>query len=228
MLSLSKSVQLPFAKLVLALLLLALVGLGAMPGYLSGQWRWTAPPKLTALADLKTIRKTGLTLPDWPTLEQATVQIGEHQWSRQSIKGRDNTPATLLLFTQNGPKDQPQVEWLDINGTQNWKTDSYQDLGFKIANPPTQVTARWFRGWTKKQTYTVLQWYAWPTGGNHAPYHWFIADRLAQWHNQRMPWVAVSILLPIEPLDDITKYRSQVEALAQTVQTALLASALRP
>ena len=228
MLFLSKSVQLPIAKLILVVLLLALVGLGALPGYLSGQWRWMAPPKLTALAELRTIRQTGLTLPNWQTLEQAPVQIGEHKWSRQIIKGSDNTQATLLLFTQNGPKDQPQVEWLDINGTQNWKTDSQQSFAFKVGNPSAQVTAYWFRGWTKHQTYAVLQWYAWPNGGDSAPYRWFMADRLAQWHNQRMPWVAVSLLLPIEPLDDIAKYRSKVEALGQTVQTALMASALRP
>ncbi len=226
--SLPKSVPLPFAKLVLVLLLLVLVGLGALPSYRSGQWHWMAPPKLTALAELRTIRQTGLTLPGWQTLEQAPVPIGEHKWSRQIIKGRDNTLVTLLLFTQNGPKDQPQVEWLDINGTQNWKTDSQQAIAFTVANPPAAVTAHWFRGWTKQQTYAVLQWYAWPGSGHHAPYHWFVADRLAQWHGQRMPWVAVSILLPIEPLDDIANYRSEVEALGQTVQTALMAGALRP
>jgi cyanoexosortase B-associated protein len=227
MLSVSKSVPLPIAKLILVVLLLALVGLGAVRGYLSGQWRWTAPPSLTTLAELKAIRKAGLTLPNWQTLEQATVQLGEHKWSRQVIQGRDQTQTTLLLFTQNGPKDQPQVEWVDIDGAYSWKTDSQRQIEFKVENPNAQVTARWFRSWTKRQTYTVLQWYAWPNGGHDAPSRWFFTDRLAQWRNQRMPWVAVSIVLPIEPLDDIEKYRPKVEALAQTVQTALMNNALR-
>jgi cyanoexosortase B-associated protein len=227
MLSISKSVQLPWAKLVLVILLLALVGWGAVPGYRSGQWRWANPPSVTALAELKTIRTAGLTLPNWQTSEQALVQIGEHKWSKQVLKGADHQSATLLLFAQNGPKDQPQVEWMDINGTQNWKTDSQQSLAFAVENPSAQVTARFFRGWTKNQTYAVLQWYAWPGAGHDAPSRWFIADRLAQWHHQRMPWVAVSILWPIEPLDDITKYRSQLEACGQSVQAALMTTVLR-
>jgi cyanoexosortase B-associated protein len=228
MLSIRKSLQISWSKIVLLMLLLSLVVMGALPGYLSGKWRWTAPPSLTTLTELKDVRKSGLAVPNWPTLSQEILQIGDHKWSKQVITDGSNRQVTLLLFTQNGPKDQPQVEWMDIRGAWNWQADLQREVNFAVEQPQANVTAQFFRGWTKQKTCAVLQWYAWPGGGHHAPSRWFLADRLAQWHNRRVPWVAVSILVPIEPLDDIEKYWPQVKALGQTVQAALMSSTLRP
>ncbi|KAM3115063.1 cyanoexosortase B system-associated protein [Phormidesmis sp. 146-33] len=227
MMSLRKAVSLQLSKVVLLLLLLILVGIGTVPGYLSGKWRWTEPPKVVTLNKLRSLREVGLPLPGWQIVQQKTPQIGEHKWLSQEIS-RANQTATLLLFTQKGPREQPEVEWSDINGFQRWKTDSSKQVTFTIATPPTQVTAHFFRGWTADQTYAVLQWYATSQGGHPAPSHWFFADRIAQWQNRRVPWIAVSVLVPIDPLDDIQKHWTEVESLAQTVQSTLMADVLKP
>lgn len=226
MLPLRKAVSLQLPKVVLLLMLLVLVSIGAVPGYLAGQWRWKEPPRVVTLSELRNLRQTGLTVPGWQTVRRETPQIGEHKWLSQEI-ARANQKAVLLLFPQNGPKDQPEVEWSDVNGFQRWKTDSFKQVDFAVSSPAAQVTAQFFRGWTDKQTYAVLQWYASSEGGHPAPSHWFFADRAAQWQNRRLPWVAVSVLVPIDPLDDIEKRWSEVESLAQSVQTSLMAGALR-
>ncbi|NER84831.1 MAG: hypothetical protein F6K42_36005 [Leptolyngbya sp. SIO1D8] len=48
---------------------------------------------------------------------------------------------------------------------------------------------------------------------------------MRQWsQRERMPWVAVSILLPIEPVGDIRPYSEAMAAIGQTVQTSLMQS----
>ncbi|NJK39325.1 MAG: cyanoexosortase B system-associated protein [Oscillatoriales cyanobacterium SM2_3_0] len=76
-----------------------------------------------------------------------------------------------------------------------------------------------------KQTYAVLEWYAWPSGGSPAPSHWFIADRKAQLSGNRAPWVAVGVLIPIKPLGNIEEAQSLAQSLGEEVQTALMAQA---
>lgn len=221
-LSLPKLKRLSFSKLLLLLLLTALVGLGALPGYVSGgEWRWTAPPRVVVLKELKQLRQNGLTLTGWQTVDRQNPIIGEHKWLQQTLTDNTHTNATLFLFPQNGPLDQPAVEWTDLDGAQGWKTDSKRNVDFIASAPSNPVTAQFFRAWTEKQTYAVLQWYAWAEGGHPQPSHWFVVDRLAQWQNRRVPWVAVSVLLPIEPLDDIEKSWSKLESLAQAIQTNL-------
>ncbi|MBW4538680.1 MAG: cyanoexosortase B system-associated protein [Myxacorys chilensis ATA2-1-KO14] len=245
-LSLPKLKQLSLAKLSLLLLLVVLVCWGAIPGYLSGgNWRWTSPPRVTVLKQLKQLRQDGLTLTEWQTDDRRVSIIGEHRWLQQTISEKRNpdraidssqtsspinsspTKATIFLFPQNGPLDQPAVEWTDLDGVQGWKTDSTRTAEFITSKSPAQVTARFFRAWTDRQTYAVLQWYAWSGGGHPMPSHWFVADRIAQWSDRRVPWVAVSLLMPIEPLDDIEKSWSKLESLAQTVQITLMEGALK-
>lgn len=225
--SLPKLKQISLSKIALLLLLVVLVGLGTIPGYLAGgKWQWMAPPKVTTLSELKALKNTGLSLSGWQTVGKEIPTIGEHKWLKQDLINSTQTQAILLLFPQNGPIDQPQVEWSDINGTLAWKTDSEEMKEFTASE--ARVTARYFRGWTNRQTYAVLQWYAWSSGGHPAPSRWFMVDRLAQLQRRRAAWVAVTLLLPTEPLDDIQKSWSKMESLAQTVQSSLMSSALRP
>lgn len=243
--------KLPLAKLGLLLLLVVLVCWGTIPGYLSGgNWRWTSPPRVTVLKQLKQLRQDGLTLTGWQTEDRRVQTIGEHPWLQQTISEKRNpdettdssqdssqasssqtdnsqTKATMFLFPQNGPLDQPAVEWTDLDGVQGWKTDSTRTAEFITSKSPAQVTTRFFRAWTDRQTYAVLQWYAWSGGGHPMPSHWFVADRIAQWSDRRVPWVAVSLLMPIEPLDDVEKSWSKLESLAQTVQITLMEGALK-
>ncbi len=225
-------------RIILLLFLTIILTIGAVPGYLAGKWQWQNPPAVKALAQLRVIRKQGLQVPGWPTQEQRTVTLDGHSWSIQQIKNDRNEDASLFLFTQNGPKDQPQIEWSEINGIQRWQTDSDGEQSFdvkladsnsSVTNSVTSsVTAKIFRAWTAKRTYAVLQWYAWSDGGHPNPSRWYGADRIAQLKGQRQPWVAVAILFPMEPLDDLNKYRDRLTELAKTVQLQLANQALRP
>lgn len=217
-------------QITLLIFLSILLAVGTVPGYLAGKWQWQNPPAVKVLGALKQIRKQGIEIPGWRTTEQKSMILGEHPWSIQTIESETknaNTKdtATIFLFTQNGPRDQPQVEWSDLNGVQRWKRDSESQQNFTANQVP--VTARLFRAWNSKRTYAVMQWYAWSEGGHPEPSHWFFADRLAQFQGKRQPWIAVSILLPMEPLDDLNKYRDKITALAQPIESRLLETTLK-
>jgi cyanoexosortase B-associated protein len=240
MISLSKFFQEKQLNHVLVLLLLlVLLAMGGVPGYLTGHWQWKQPPPVTSLKELKQIRKTGLTLAGWQTIEQAQQEIGEHKWSVQIIK-KDNsqTQAMLLLLPQNGPMDQPEVEWTEVNGWgrsrwEKWDIAQYRSAAFTVkqlkksgSKTETKVEARFFRVSTKQETFAVLQWYALPNGGHPSPLHWFLTDQWAQWHKQRAPWVAVSLLIPMEPLGKVETTWPLAQSIGETVQATLMRGAL--
>lgn len=162
-----------------------------------------------------------------------------------SLKSR-LTSLVLLLRPQVYGADQPTVEWLDVKGSQRWETDSYQKIAFELPLQPkgansavkaentdqnsrtVRISSDFFRAWSKEQTYAVLQWYAWPTGGSASPAKWFWADQTVQWRrHQRMPWVAVSLWLPIEPLGDISSYKDLAQSLGKSVHQTLAQTAFQ-
>lgn len=223
------------SRLATLFLLFILLLAGAIPSYLTGHWPWMKATPLPHLQDLKKLRKTGLVVPGWQSLiYRRNVPIGGRKWIAQELKNPQVT-AILLLLPQGGVKEQPQVEWVDINGFHRWKTDAYQPFKFTIPKRPgnasqenlAQIDARFFRSFTPKQTFAVLQWYAWPNGGSPYPSDWFWRDRKAQLSNTRVPWVAVSILLPIEPLGEIKNYQPLIESMGQDVQSALSAEVFK-
>ncbi|HAX88709.1 MAG TPA: cyanoexosortase B system-associated protein [Cyanobacteria bacterium UBA11370] len=229
-----------FNRAIVLLLLLVLVAIGAVPSYLTGNWSWTDVPDITNLTQIRNIRKTGLDLPSWQTVEQKPINLGGHEWSYQELKGDYPKPIVLLMLPQGYRRNQPQVEWVDIDGVFQWQTDSYTKLNFKVqtsplvtktdsnpknsTNNPTiaEVEARFFRAWTQQQTFAVVQWYAWPKGGNPATRHWFWLDQIAQLSRQRVPWVAVCLQIPIEPLGNLEASRPLAESLSKMIQTALI------
>ncbi len=224
-----------FPKMAALLLLLVLLVVGAVPGYLTGNWQWKQPPSVASLKQLKQLRQTGLALPGWQTIEKREQVIGGHKWLLQIIKKQgEKTEAILLLQPQNGPKEQPEVEWTEINGWQRWQVAQYRSAEFSVKQPevltsnsPAKVRARFFRGYTEQQTFAILQWYAVPNGGYTAPISWFLADQVAQWRNSRVPWVAVSILIPMEPLGQVETTWPLAQSLGQTVQATLMGEAFR-
>lgn len=221
-----------FAQIVTLLLLLLILVIGAVPGYLKGNWQWEEPPPVTNLKKLKRIRQTGLALPGWQTIEQAEQPIGEQKWSLQLIKKQDSKiEAVLLLLPQNGPRKQPQVEWTEINGWGRlrwgqWDIAQSRLVEFTVKQPQAKVKARFFRAATKEQTFAVLQWYAWRDGGDPSTLQWLLADQIAQLQKQRAAWVAVSILVPMEPLGKIDTVWSEVKSLGETVQDTLMTNEL--
>ena len=227
------------SQVAVLLLLLLLLAIGGVPGYLTGHWQWKQPPPVTTLKKLKQIRHAGLPLPGWQTIEQAEQQIGEHEWSLQVVKKEGSeSQAILLLLPQNGPMDQPEVEWTDVNGWGRsrwgkWDIAQSRSAEFTVKPPAkltskveTKVEARFFRAVTPQQTFALLQWYAMPDGGNPLPLHWFLADQLAQWRKQRTPWVGVSILIPMEPLGQVETSWPLAQSIGETVQAKLMADSL--
>ncbi|MBE9064875.1 cyanoexosortase B system-associated protein [cf. Phormidesmis sp. LEGE 11477] len=212
--------------LVICALLALFVAVSALPRYASS-WPWTTPPKVANQTALQSLRDQGLTLPEWTTEEQLRRKISGADWSIQQLSHSNATadPSTvvLLLRPQIWEKDQPEVEWVDIKGSQQWKTDSYQTLSFSApTDQSAEIKPDFFRAWNQTQTYAVLQWYAWPSGGSASVAKWFWADQQMQWrYYQRLPWVAVSLWLPIEPLSDITPYQTLAQNLGEKIQTNL-------
>ncbi|MBD2163946.1 cyanoexosortase B system-associated protein [Calothrix membranacea FACHB-236] len=230
MISLSKLVKdSQWTQVVVLLLLLLLFAIGSVPGYVKGKWQWQQLAPVIQLKELKQIRNSGLIIPGWQNVEQTQQEVGEHKWSLQLIKKQDSdTQAILLLLPQNGPMDKPEVEWTEVNGWGRsrwgkWDVAQYRSAQFTVKQPSaTKVEARFFRASTPQATFGVLQWYALPDGGNPSPLNWFLADQLAQWRKQRVPWVAVSILIPMEPLGQVEKIWPLAESIGETVQAALM------
>lgn len=240
MFSLSKHLKLQqISQVALLILLLILLIIGAVPGYFTGKWQWKQPPPISKLSELKNIRKTGLNIPGWETTQQSESQVGEHKWSVQVLQPQDSSvEAILLLLPQNGSRDQPTVEWTDVSGWAKfrwggWDMAQYRTAEFTVesasgkdTNLTQKVTARFFRATTQQQTFAVLQWYAMPGGGTLSPFHWFAVDQLAQWQKKRVPWVAVSIMIPMESFGKVETSWPELESLGKKVQVTLISTVL--
>jgi cyanoexosortase B-associated protein len=211
------------AQIIIIIILVILLIIGAFPGYLrGGNWTWSDLPQVENINQVKSVLKTGLELPGWQIIKQQEVRIGGHKWSAQMMKQENSKPVMLLLLPQSYYLNKPEVEWMDINGIERWKTDSNRQLNFTITKNSRSVSvkARFFRAWNQ-QTFAVVQWYAFNNGGHFSPANWFWQDQLAQLSDRRVPWVAVCLKIPIEPLGELKDAQSVAESLAKTVQTQL-------
>ncbi len=219
-------------RAVLILLLLISIFVGAMPGYLSGgQWQWSKLPKVPHLTAVKSVLNSGLELPNWTTIKHQTARIGGKKWSVQlmgSQKADIELPVMLMLLPQNYYLDKPGVEWMDLNGLERWKTDSFGQLNFTLAEDSHSIAvkARLFRAWNRQQTFAVVQWYGYPFGGGYSNWSWFWRDQIAQLHHSRVPWIAVSLKIPIKPLEDLDRVQPLAESLARQIQQHLFKSAV--
>ncbi|NEZ61903.1 cyanoexosortase B system-associated protein [Leptolyngbyaceae cyanobacterium CCMR0082] len=208
----------PWLRWLVVALLAAIIAAVAIPRYL-GQWPWHSPPGVAQIRDIRELKETGLTLKGWSQDFQQKITMGGSQWSVQQLTHSDNATSeqmVLFLKPQGRAEDQPQVEWIDLKGAQKWQTSNPRRL--RIGN----LSIDTFRAWTSNQTFAVAQWYALPKGGHPAPHHWFWRDQKYQWtRGERLPWVAVSLLVPMPPLGDVSLFYSDLESLSQLVQTAL-------
>lgn len=94
------------SRVILVGFLLLLIGVGAVPAYLTGHWSWSEPPPVLNLRQIKEVREQGVSVPGWETLSQNQVQISKYILSVQEIQ-RDQQRGLILLLPQNGPQDQP-------------------------------------------------------------------------------------------------------------------------
>lgn len=206
------------------LLLLVLVAIKSIPGYFSWQWSWQEPPQITNLRQIKSVREEAIDIPGWENVEQKEVQIGGNKWSFQIIKKGQDRPVNLLLRPLNDHKSKPEVDWVDIRGVQIWQTDSRQKIKFSL-DKNVNVEALFFRAWTENQTLAVVQWYAFPQGGNPYPSRWFWIDQIAQLKGKRVPWIAVCLQIPMKPFGDLEKIKPEAQSLAEAIQSTLIKDA---
>lgn len=211
-------------SIIVILLLVATIAIAAVPGYWQGgKWTWSDLPPLTNSRQLRSLLKTGVELDDWQTIKQQEIRIGGNKWSAQAISQRESSSViVVLLAPQTYYTNKPYVEWTDIQGLEKWKTDSHRQLEFTVDSDggSNQVTARFFRAWNK-QTFAIVQWYAFPNGGHPSSINWFWRDSIAQLQQQRIPWIAACLKIPLNPLDDIDSIEPKAVSLAQQVQNSL-------
>jgi cyanoexosortase B-associated protein len=210
-------------SLILASLLI-LILIKAIPSYFQGAWPWKDLPPITNVRQLQNLRQNGLNLPEWETIEQKEVTIGNKRWSIQELRKDGSRPITLLLQPQIYYKDYPGVEWVDIDGIEKWNTDSKTELKFSLENNAQKIpiTARFFRAWNQQKTYAVLQWYAMENKGHFSSAQWFWSDVFAQLQGKRAVWIVVSLKMEIEPLGDIKKKEEFAENLGKIIQNELI------
>lgn len=234
----------PF-KLAALIFLLVMVTVGAAPGYLQGNWRWTWVSPITNLQELREVRQTGIEVPNWITSDRGERLVGSKKWAAQQIypasddnntesdgdRAAQSNALQVMLLPLLSDKDQPQVEWSDWAGMVGITTDSerFVDLQASTGGQRATFTVRLLRGWMEDNTTLVMaQWYAWPGGGSPRPSDWFWADRGSQIRRHRLPWIAVNMVMETErPLDELADYQDLLIDAAIDVQTGLIQGPLR-
>ncbi|MBD1917952.1 MULTISPECIES: cyanoexosortase B system-associated protein [Cyanophyceae] len=220
-----------WVNLVLVVVLTALAGMATLPAYLSGQWPWANSPQVSQLDQLRALQTEGLALPGWQQTTVEPVPINRQTWTlaeyRADSSETQSAPVqqfAVLLHPQPWHSNQPQLEWIDLAGAQKWRIESRRRL--KVTSPQAgSVEARFFRAWGDRQSFAIVQWYAMPSGGHPSPSHWFWANQWSQLTQRRLtPWVAVSLLLPMEPLGTMDAYQSLAENLTGLIQQQLTAA----
>ncbi|MFM7714193.1 MAG: cyanoexosortase B system-associated protein, partial [Microcystis sp.] len=204
--------------LLLCLLLLLILG-GILPNLISGQWSWLDQPRIGNIQKMRVIQKSGIELSDLKTIDQSQAQIGEGEWSVQVVETLEGKRITVLLKPQIYYKNQPGLEWSDITSISHWNQGETTELSI-----PTQsggkATARFYRAW-KQNTFAVVQWYAWLGGGHYDPSVWYWLDQWAQLKGQRVPWIAVSLVIPLDPTKELQTLTPFALNLAGEVQSYL-------
>ncbi|KAB0241002.1 cyanoexosortase B system-associated protein [Microcystis aeruginosa EAWAG127a] len=211
--------KLPGNYLLLLYLLLFLILGGILPNLISGHWSWVDQPRIGNIQKMRTLQESGINFSNLKTIDQQQGQIGEGAWSIQVVESPDDKKITVLLRPQLYYKNQPGVEWSDISSISRWNQGETTELSI-----PTQsggkVTARFYQAWTQS-TFVVVQWYAWLGGGHYDPSVWYWLDQWAQLKRQRVPWIAVSLLIPLDPTKELQTLTPFALNLAGEVQSYL-------
>lgn len=204
--------------LLLCLLLLLILG-GILPNLISGQWSWVDQPRISNMQKMRALQESGIELSDLKTINQQQGEIGEGKWSVQVLESSEGKRITLLLKPQVYYKNQPGLEWSDISSISRWNQGETTELLIP-AWSGGMARARFYRAWTQN-TFAVVQWYAWLGGGHYDPSVWYWLDQWAQLKRQRVPWIAVSLVIPLEPTKELQTLTPFALNLAREVQSYL-------
>ncbi|MGK7930429.1 MAG: cyanoexosortase B system-associated protein [Microcystaceae cyanobacterium] len=216
----------PWVRLAFLFGLALMMAAMALPGYFQGQWKWEQSPSVAAYDRLLELRTTGLDIPPWQSLFQREMRLDSSKWSVQSLTNDEGQDMILMLLPQGVEREKPYVmwsrpyvEWTGIDGLEKWKKDTVKTIKIKT-DRQSLVKARFFKAWNQ-QTFAVIQWYAWPGGGRTHNSDWFWRDQLAQWKGHRLPWIAVNVKLPINPLSSLDDQQTLAESIINQIQTTL-------
>lgn len=117
-------------------------------------------------------------------------------------------------------KQKGKIGIASSQSTKDWTTDSPQKLTVSLESGE-KIETMFLRGRNREQTFAILQWYAWKSGGNFASKKWFFTDLWAQLQKHRAAWVAVSVRIPIEILGNIDTVKPLAESIVKDVQNTL-------
>ncbi|AKE66523.1 hypothetical protein MYAER_4199 [Microcystis aeruginosa NIES-2549] len=204
--------------LLLGLLLLLILG-GILPNLISGHWSWLEQPRIGNIQKMRLLQASGIELSDLKTINQQQGEIGEGKWSVQVVESPDGKRITVLLKPQIYYKNQPGLEWSDISSISRWNQGETIELSIP-SQSGGKATARFYRAWTQN-TFAVVQWYAWLGGGHYDPSVWYWLDQWAQLKRQRVPWIAVSLVIPLDPTKELQTLTPFALNLAGEVQSYL-------
>jgi len=204
--------------LLLCLLLLLILG-GILPNLISGHWSWLEQPRIGNIQKMRAVQESGIELSNLNTIDQSQAKIGEGTWSVQVLESHEGKRITLLLKPQIYYKNQPGLEWSDISSISRWNQGETTELSIPTRSGG-KATARFYRAWTEN-TFAVLQWYAWLGGGHYDPSVWYWLDQWAQLKRQRVPWIAVSLMIPLDPMKELQTLTPFALNLAGEVQSYL-------
>jgi cyanoexosortase B-associated protein len=226
-----------WVRLGLVIALAALVAVGILPAYLSGQWPWVTAFQAPYLEHLQTLQDRALPLPGWVPTSHQLVVMNQQDWvvteyqrkPAELIQETEATPPVqqiaLLMHPQPWHSDQPELEWLDINSAQGLKPSFKRMVALTVTRDQQPMTARasFARSRNQQYTFATLQWYAWPDGGHPSPAAWFWTNQGSQLTRQALtPWVAVSVLIPMEPLAEVQTYQPLAIELGSAIQQQLV------
>ncbi|GCL55235.1 hypothetical protein NIES3806_25830 [Microcystis aeruginosa NIES-3806] len=204
--------------LLLGLLLLLILG-GILPNLISGHWSWLEQPRIGNIQKMRLLQASGIELSDLKTINHQQGEIGEGKWSVQVVESPDGKRITVLLKPQIYYKNQPGLEWSDISSISRWNQGETIELSIP-SQSGGKATARFYRAWTQN-TFAVVQWYAWLGGGHYDPSVWYWLDQWAQLKRQRVPWIAVSLVIPLDPTKELQTLTPFALNLAGEVQSYL-------
>jgi cyanoexosortase B-associated protein len=219
-------------RIGLVVMLSGLVGIGILPAYSNGQWPWVNAPQVDQAALFQPVVAQGFALPGWTLTTHQTMTINQQDWTLSEYVRSAGSPASddgpsplvdqiaLLMRPQTQTADQPGLEWLNLDNNQNLSRSFQRQVALEVVPQPTVIArARLSQGRNQQQTFTTLQWYAWPTGGHPSPGVWFWHDQWAQLTRRtRLPWIALALFIPMDPLGDVADYQPLAVDIGREIQ----------